>query len=248
MQGGHDWHKTLSKSYDELNYITSQADPCVWIMKENSNYTISNTYMDDTLGASNSEEEMKRRKDEISKVWKIKDVGGNEYFLGMWVQWDLKQGMIQFTQCLYWEHVLNWFSLENITPRNTPLPVRIVLDKNMCPKTDSEQKQMEDKSYHPIFGSVMWGQLVTHPDLSFSVSLIARFQSSPRIEHWNALMHVIGYIKNTIDYGLTYLSGDTLTILFPLRNPTITAPLPLRPPSQLITSLHTDESTLKTPL
>ena len=44
------------------------------------------------------------------------------------------------------------------------------------------------------------------------------------------------------------LSGDTLTILFPLRNLTITAPLPLRPPSQLITSLHTDKSTLKTPL
>ena len=42
------------------------------------------------------------------------------------------------------------------------------------------------------------------PDLSFSVSLLARFQANPGIEHWNALMHIIGYIKNTIDYGLTY--------------------------------------------
>ena len=44
------------------------------------------------------------------------------------------------------------------------------------------------------------------------------------------------------------LSGDTLAILSPLQNLTITAPLLLRPPSQLIASLHTDESTLKTPL
>ena len=87
---------------------------------------------------------MKRRKDEIGKVWEIKDVGGNEYFLGMQVQQDLKQGTIQFMQCPYWEHVLNRFSLENITPRNTPLPVGIILDNNMCPKTDSEWKQMED--------------------------------------------------------------------------------------------------------
>ena len=50
----------------------------------------------------------------------------------------------------------------------------------------------------------MWGQLVTRPDLSFSVSLFACFQANLEIEHWNALMHVIGYIKNTLDYSLTY--------------------------------------------
>ena len=55
MQGEHDWHKTLSKSYNKLDYITSQADPCVRIKKENGNYTISNTYTDNTFGASNSE-------------------------------------------------------------------------------------------------------------------------------------------------------------------------------------------------
>ena len=65
----------------------------------------------------------------------------------------------------------------------------------------------EDKLYHPILGSVMWGQLATHPNLSFSVSLLTRFQSNPRIEHWNALLHVVGYIKNMIDYGLTYYRG-----------------------------------------
>ena len=54
----------------------------------------------------------------------------------------------------------------------------------------------------------MWGQLATRPDLSFSVSLLARFQAAPGVEHWNALMHVVGYIKNTLDYGLTY-SRDT---------------------------------------
>ena len=63
---------------------------------------------------------------------------------------------------------------------------------------------MEDKPYRSILGSVMWGQLTTCPDLSFSVSLFVRFQANPGIEHWNALMHVIGYIKNTLDHGLTY--------------------------------------------
>ena len=57
----------------------------------------------------------------------------------------------------------------------------------------------------------MWGQLATRPNLSFSVSLLARFQSNPGIDHWNALMHVMGYIKNTLDYGLTYSRDSDLS-------------------------------------
>jgi hypothetical protein len=131
-------------------------------------------------------------------------VGELEHFLGMRVQQDLVKGTNRLTQRPYWEHVLNRFDLSHITPRNTPLPVGIVLDNEMSPKTDSERREMKDKPYRAILGSVMWGQLATRPDLSFSVSLLARFQSNPGKDHWNGLMHVIGYIKNTLDYGLTY--------------------------------------------
>ena len=89
MQGVHDWYETLSKTYTDLGYITSKADPCVWFKEENGNYTITNMYTDDIFGASNDDIEVKQRKDEIGKVWEIKDVGESEYFLGMWVQQDL---------------------------------------------------------------------------------------------------------------------------------------------------------------
>ena len=95
--------------------------------------------------------------------------------------------------------------------RNTPLPPSITLDSNMSLKTDSEKKQMEDKPYCSILGSVMWGQLATCPDLLFSVLILTHFQADPRIEHWKALMHVIGYIKNTMDYGLTYSHNSDLS-------------------------------------
>src|SRR5258705_8054048 len=98
-------------------------------------------------------------------------------------------------------------------PRNTPLPVGITLDQNMSLKTDSERKEMNDNPYRPVLGSVMWGQLATRPDLSFAVSLLSRFQADPGIEHWKALLHVIGYIKNTMDYGLTYSRDADLTPL-----------------------------------
>lgn len=123
----------------------------------------------------------------------------------MQVQQDLTTGTIRLTQRPYWEHVLSRFDLVNVVPRNTPLLVGIILDSSMSPKTESEKEEMKDKAYRAVLGSVMWGQLATQPDLSFSVSLLARFQANPGISHWNALIHVIRYIKNTLDYGLTYL-------------------------------------------
>ena len=204
MQGGHDWWNTLDTTYDDLDYKTSRADPCVRYKEENSNYTLTDTYNDDVFGASNNDDEIQKRKDEIAKIWDIKDVGETEYFLGMRVQQDLELGTIRLTQRPYWEQVLHCFQLENVVPRNTPLPVGILLDNDMSPKTDSEKREMNDKPYRSVLGSVMWGQLATRPDLSFAVSLLARFQANPGLAHWNALLHVIGYIKNTLNYGLTY--------------------------------------------
>jgi len=83
----------------------------------------------------------------------------------------------------------------------------------MSPKTDSERKEMADKPFQPVLGSVMWGQLVTHPNLSFAVSLLSRFQADSRIKHWKSLLHVIRYIKNTINYGLTYSHDANLNPL-----------------------------------
>jgi hypothetical protein len=211
MQGAHDWYETLKETYDKLGYVTSRADPCVRFKREEGEYTITDTYTDDVFGASTTDNEIKKRKDEMGAQWEIKDVGENEYFLGMRVQQDLREGTIRLTQRPYWEHVVNRFDLAYVPLRNIPLPVGLVLENNMSPQTDSERLQMKDKPYRAVLGSVMWGQLATRPDLSFSVSLLARFQADPGIAHWNALLHVVGYIKNTMDYGLTYLRDTDIT-------------------------------------
>ena len=77
-----------------MGYITSRADPCVRCKKEGNGYTLTDTYTDDIFGASRTDGEVQRRKDEMGKEWEIKDVGENDYFLGMQVQQDIDKGMI----------------------------------------------------------------------------------------------------------------------------------------------------------
>ncbi len=74
---------------------------------------------------------------------------------------------------------------------------------------------INDKPYQAILGSVMWGQLATCLDLSFAVGLLARFQANPGMDHWKALLHVVGYIRNTIDFRITYSrDGDLNPIAY----------------------------------
>jgi len=116
MQGAHDWYETLTATYDKLGYTTSRANSCVRYKSKGRDYTITDTYTDDVFGASKSDEEIERRKNEMGREWEIKDVGKNEYFLGMRVQQDLDVGMIRLIQHPYWEHVINRFDLAHVTP------------------------------------------------------------------------------------------------------------------------------------
>ena len=98
MQGGNNWFWTLDTTYHKLGYTTSRTDPCVRYKKEGKKYTLTNTYTDDVFGASKSSEETKERKEEVGKVWEVKDVGSTEFFLGMKVQQDLKLGTVRFVE------------------------------------------------------------------------------------------------------------------------------------------------------
>ncbi len=98
MQGAHDWYETLTNTYNKLGYTTSRADLCVRYKKEDGRYTLTNTYMDDVFGASKTDGEVQKRKDEMGQEWEIKDVEESDYFLGMQVQRDIDKGTIQLTQ------------------------------------------------------------------------------------------------------------------------------------------------------
>ena len=73
---------------------------------------------------------------------------------------------------------------------------------------------MADKPYQEILGSVMYAQIGTRPDLSYAISTLRKYASNPGNTHWQALMHVLQYIKATLHYKITY-GGDCFKDLWP---------------------------------
>jgi len=45
------------------------------------------------------------------------------------------------------------------------------------------EKEMEFIPYASVFGSLMYIQTCTRPDISFAVGMLSRYQSNPRMDH-----------------------------------------------------------------
>lgn len=171
-------------------------------------YTLNVTYMDDVVGRSSTEAERRKAIGELDASYDIKVLEDQEekgrQILGMRMRKDAKTGTISLSQQPYFEQLLKQHGMDECNPKKTPLPLGIDLSLADCAETPEQKQFMKDKPYCEILGAVMWGQVATRPDLSFAVNLLAQFQMNPGPAHWRALMHVLAYIKGTINYELRY--------------------------------------------
>lgn len=210
MQGAHDWAQTLEKTYQSHRYYTSKADPQVRSRVENNEITLTSTWTDDILGASSSETGEVKAKGELKSSYELKDLGTATFILGMKIDRNPHTGTIKLSQRAYSERILHRFHMNDAKPRSTPLPPGLVLSADDMPKTKEEIHEMKDVPYREALGSLMWLQVATRPDLSYSVNMLSRFANNPGRAHWNAMKHTLGYLKGTLDYGISYYKDSDL--------------------------------------
>ena len=61
----------------------------------------------------------------------------------------------------------------------------------------------DPKKYKRLVGKLNY-LTVTHPDISFVVSVVSQFLNSPCVDHWNAVIRILKYIKGSLRKGLLY--------------------------------------------
>ena len=78
-------------------------------------------------------------------------------------------------------------------------------------KLDKDEKgiNVDIKLYRNMISSLLY-LTATRPDITFSVSLCARFQSCPKESHLIAVKCIIRYLQGTIGIGLWYLKSGQL--------------------------------------
>ena len=78
----------------------------------------------------------------------------------------------------------------------------------MSPQNSAEAAEMCQYPYISIVGSLIYLALTTRPDIANATRVLARFNSNPGLAHWQAVKHVLCYLKGTSDHKLTYRPSD----------------------------------------
>jgi len=209
MQGAHDWAITLDHTYTEHRYYTSKADSQVQSKVINGELTLTTTWTNDILGASTTPAGEVEAKEELRSSYEIKDLGEVKYILGMKIE-RTDDGSIKLSQHTYSEHVLKHFGMAEAKSCSTPLLPGITLSIKNSPETQDKANEMKGVLYREALSLLIWLQVATHPDLSYTVNLLSHFAHNPRQAHWNTLKHALSYVKGTLDYGIIYFRNSSL--------------------------------------
>ena len=71
---------------------------------------------------------------------------------------------------------------------------------------------MRQIPYASAMGSLMYVMLCTRPDICYSVGMVSRYQLNLGLKHWEAVKHILKYLRQTKDYMLVYHCEDLIPI------------------------------------
>ena len=82
------------------------------------------------------------------------------------------------------------------------------LGKNNCPKSNLEKAKMEKVPYSSAIGSLMYAMVSTQPNFGYAVGVVSKYMANPSKRHWEAVKHILRYLKGTISKCLCFGNNE----------------------------------------
>ena len=149
---------------------------------------IVGVYVDDLIITGGDIEVLGRFKREMSKNFKMSDLGVLSYYLDIKVQQSTAD--ITIYQSAYAKKLLDTARLADNNPSRTPMEARLQLRKA------GTTTVVDSTNYCSIVGSLRY-LVNTRPDLAYSVGYVSRFMEAPRGEHLVAFKRILRYVAGT---------------------------------------------------
>ena len=153
---------------------------------------------------------------DLQKYFKLHDLWPSSYLLGIEITRDRPNRSLSLSHCQYIINMLERFGFSDCNPVSTPMEPGLRLSPEQGAETPEERAEMSDLPYINAVGALMYLATCTRPDIAYTVSQLARFNSNPGHVHWSAVKHLFRYLKGTMDLRLTYGPAPFTTSSSPL--------------------------------
>lgn len=206
-QASRTWNQKFDDFLTKFGLTASQADPCVYYLRDGPNITIVAIWVDDGLVASSKKELLS----DIIQYLKIHfeiTFGPADVFVGLLITRDRPNRTLHLSQPNYINKILTKFNMLDCHPKGTPADPNSRLTANTSPLSPSESFP-----YREAVGSLMYCMISTRPDISYAVGQVAQFSNNPGKPYWEAVKRILAYLKGTADYGICFIGSTNNSLL-----------------------------------
>ena len=211
-QSARAWNTEFNTTLKSLNFEPTDADPCVYTMKNESGDIVATLclHVDDAiLGAE--QPLLDAVVQDLMSKYEMTNQGVPDWLLGIGVDYDQHKGVLRLSQSTYITAMLEQFNMVNCNPVKSPASANR-LTSSSKPMSQADQDAMRNVPYRNLVGALMYAMVATRPDIAFATIQVAKFNENPTLQHWTAAKRILRYLKGTIDYGLTFTRSNNFDV------------------------------------
>jgi hypothetical protein len=206
VQGSARWNLLLTDTLKRLGFRNCRSDACVFIRKDHRGTVITSVVVDDFCITGDDPETIAEFKTQLKALWACTDCDTLDWFLKLKVDRHLASGRMSISQKTYIQGmVARYLTGTKTRPVDTPADARVTLSNEMSPKTDSDRQAMKGVQYRELLGSLQYTRL-TRPDILLAISIVAKYQNNPGLQHYQAALRILSYLANTPDHRIVWTS------------------------------------------
>ncbi|KAI4332015.1 hypothetical protein L6164_016958 [Bauhinia variegata] len=175
-QASHQWNLKLTECLVKNGFTQSKADYSLFTMKSSSSFVALLIYVDDILIASSSAYMLQDIKNMLQNNFKLQDLGGVKYFIGLDLAFPRKG--LSISQRKFAIELLEEHGLSGSKPISTSMEYNHKL-------THSDANTLSNPSlYRRLVGHLLYLSL-TRLDISYAVKCLSQFMDKPNLSTCN---------------------------------------------------------------
>ena len=193
------WHNMLHNWFRKQGFAPNPHDPCIYNKRTLGSIMTCIVHVDD-IAYSGSKEQCAWFREEIEKDFKIDYLGKlgidkrAKRYLGIQIDRRADRFILHNSDLI--DKVLHTSKKYPIPREQVPMK-DVRLSSQDSPTTDEEKKKMASKPYRQILGQVGFLCLTTRIECSYAYKELSRFSNNYGEKHFQALLALVGYIKET---------------------------------------------------
>jgi ATP-binding cassette subfamily B (MDR/TAP) protein 1 len=125
-------------------------------------------YVNDLILVCNNKDKLLQVKEELSRKFKMKDLGDLHFFLGMEMERDCARRLFYINQIGYLKEIFKCFRMEDCKAIGVSFDPKTKLKKNV-----NKDDEMVKVPYQRAVGSLMYAMLCIRPDLAYRISVVS---------------------------------------------------------------------------